>query len=78
MPVVLFGKDFWKSIINWKAISDYGVISEKDFNDLFFADSVEEAFEYLLTKLTKAPQNDMFAVFDEANAPADNTESVVA
>ena len=28
MPVVLFGKKFWKDIINWDAICDYGVISQ--------------------------------------------------
>ena len=28
MPVVLFGKEFWKSIISWDALADYGVISQ--------------------------------------------------
>lgn len=53
LPVVLFGKTYWKSIINWQAIAEFGVISERDVTDLFFADEVEEAFEYLVSKLTK-------------------------
>lgn len=39
LPVVLFGKTYWKSIINWHAIAEFGVISEKDIDDLFFADT---------------------------------------
>jgi len=38
LPVVLFGKTYWKSIINWQAIAEFGVISLKDVDDLFFAD----------------------------------------
>lgn len=41
LPVVLFGKRYWKSIINWEAIAEFGVISEKDVEDLFFADTGE-------------------------------------
>ncbi|KAM3572957.1 hypothetical protein VYU27_005044 [Nannochloropsis oceanica] len=78
MPVVLFGKKFWKNIINWEAICEYGVISQKDVSDLFFADTVDEAYEYLLSKLTKAPPNDIFKEFDGDNAPNDNTQSRVA
>lgn len=39
LPVVLFGKKYWKGIINWEAIAEFGVISESDFDDLFFADT---------------------------------------
>ncbi|TFJ81589.1 hypothetical protein NSK_006840 [Nannochloropsis salina CCMP1776] len=78
MPVVLFGKEFWKSIINWDALADYGVISQKDVSGLFFADTVDEAFDYLLSRLTKAPLNDIFKEFDGDKQPMDNTESVVA
>lgn len=31
-------------------------------SDLFFADTVEEAFDYLLGRLTKAPANDVYQV----------------
>lgn len=47
---------------NNQAISEFGVISEKDVSDLFFADTVEEAFDYLLGRLTKAPANDIYQV----------------
>lgn len=43
LPVVLLGKDFWKSIINWDAISKYGVISAKDVDDLYFVDDGESS-----------------------------------
>jgi len=53
LPVVLIGKKFWSECINWKAFVDYGMISEEDANQLHFADTAEEAFEYLKHGLEK-------------------------
>jgi len=53
LPVVLFGKAYWKSIINWQAIADYGVISQRDIDSLFFTDDVEEAKKFIVDSLLK-------------------------
>jgi len=51
MPIVLYGSDFWKSIINFEALVEWGMISRQD-RDLFcFADTPEQAFAHLKTKL---------------------------
>jgi len=53
MPVILIGKQFWRECINWKAFVDYGMISEEDANQLCFADTAQEAFDYLREGLEK-------------------------
>lgn len=43
MPFLLFGKAFWKKIINWEALADAGTISESDLDLFRFVDTAEEA-----------------------------------
>ena len=52
LPVVLLGKTFWTTVVNWTALVDYGVINESDVKNLFFTDSVEEACKYIIHTLT--------------------------
>ncbi|KAG5482783.1 hypothetical protein LSCM1_06813 [Leishmania martiniquensis] len=47
LPVVLLGKEFWQTVVNWQALADYGVISQAEIDDMFFTDSAEEAIEYI-------------------------------
>lgn len=53
MPIVLLDSKFWKSVVNWQALADYGVVSQYDVDRLFFTDSVDEAFEYITKGLVK-------------------------
>lgn len=59
LPVVLLGATYWKTVINWEAIVNYGVVARKDYEDLYFTDSVDEAFEYLTSKLTTSVEKDV-------------------
>ncbi|MEM8577634.1 MAG: TIGR00730 family Rossman fold protein [Pseudomonadota bacterium] len=43
VPVLLFGKAFWDSIINWDALSDAGTISADDLELFQFVETAEEA-----------------------------------
>ena len=52
LPVVLLGATYWKTIINWEAIVNYGVVARKDYEDLYFTDSVDDAFQYVTSKLS--------------------------
>lgn len=52
LPVVLFGAEFWRTIVNWQALADFGVVSQYDVDSLFFTDSVQEAFDYITQRLT--------------------------
>jgi hypothetical protein len=50
MPVVLFCREFWDRIINFKALAEYGTISPDDLKLFAFADSAEEGWEAMLER----------------------------
>ena len=52
MPVVLFGKAYWNSVINFDALVEHGTIDAKDLELFFSTDSVDEAFNYLTEQLS--------------------------
>jgi uncharacterized protein (TIGR00730 family) len=45
VPVLLFGRKFWESIINWDALSEAGTISAEDLELFRFVETAEEAIE---------------------------------
>ena len=52
LPIVLFGIDYWDSILNLEPMIEYGTISPGDLDLFFRTDSVDEAYEYLVSELT--------------------------
>jgi hypothetical protein len=52
LPVILIGKQFWKSCINWDFFVQTGMISDEDANQLIFADTAQEAFDALVAGVT--------------------------
>ncbi len=51
-PIILFGSDFWKSLINFQLLIDWGLINKEDLNLFKFFDDVDEASMYLKNMLT--------------------------
>lgn len=51
MPIVLYGREYWNSIINFDELVEWGTISPEDLNLFRFMDSPVEAFEYIRTRL---------------------------
>jgi uncharacterized protein (TIGR00730 family) len=51
MPIVLFGAEFWNEIVNFDALLKWGMISAEDLRLFLMTDSVDEAFNYLKTRL---------------------------
>ncbi|MBU2992452.1 TIGR00730 family Rossman fold protein [Octadecabacter sp. 1_MG-2023] len=47
VPFLLFGRDFWETIINWDALADAGTISADDLELFKFVETAEEAIEAL-------------------------------
>jgi uncharacterized protein (TIGR00730 family) len=45
MPVLMFGGDFWRRVIDFDALAAEGVISAKDINLMTFVESAEEAWK---------------------------------
>ena len=53
MTIVIYGEDFWKSIINFDKLAEYNMISRSDLKLFKFVNTPKEAFEYLKKELTK-------------------------
>ncbi len=56
LPVVLYGADFWRDVIDLEALARWGTISESDLDLIHISDSVEDAMAYLKASLA-APQS---------------------
>jgi len=50
--VILYGREFWDAVIDFKPFAEWGAIAEQDMDLIRFADSPAEAFEQLRTHLT--------------------------
>jgi uncharacterized protein (TIGR00730 family) len=46
-PVIIFGREYWERVLNFQAFLDTGMIDEDDLKLLNWADSVDEAFNFL-------------------------------
>jgi len=53
IPVLIYGRRYWDEVINFDALLRWGTIDERDLELFSFADTVDEAFEYLTTELEK-------------------------
>jgi hypothetical protein len=51
ITVLIYGSDYWKSVINLETLADKGAIAIKDLELFQFADTPEEAFEKLKAAL---------------------------
>ena len=51
LPIVLFGSEFWREVIDLNALVKYGTIAREDLDRLFRTDSVDEAFAFLTREL---------------------------
>ncbi len=50
VPLVLFGTEFWKNIVNWQRFVDDGLIDKEDMDFIHFSDDVEDTLEYIKTE----------------------------
>jgi uncharacterized protein (TIGR00730 family) len=51
LPIVLFGTEYWKEVIDFEAMANWGMINEEDLNLFHRTDSVDDAFDYLTREL---------------------------
>ena len=53
MPIVLFGNDYWKEVINFDALVRHGTIDAEDVTLMHRTDSIDEAYDWVTAQLLK-------------------------
>ena len=53
MPIVLFGNEYWREVIDFDALVRHGTISPADVNLVYRTDSVDEAYEWVVRQLAE-------------------------
>jgi uncharacterized protein (TIGR00730 family) len=51
--ILIYGRKYWNDVLNLKAMVRWGMINQGEFDQLQFADTVEEAFELIRGGLEK-------------------------
>merc|ERR1711991_822931 len=54
LPIVLLGSKYWRTVVNWQAMADFGTISQEEVDRLCFADDVETAYDHIVASLEKS------------------------
>lgn len=62
VPIVLYDEEYWKSIINFNALLENGMISESDLDLFHYANTPNDAWETLVkngleARISKFPEN---------------------
>jgi uncharacterized protein (TIGR00730 family) len=45
--ILIYGREYWDKVLNWRHLVRTGMINEKEYKMLQFADSVDEAFDHV-------------------------------
>ena len=53
IPIVLFGKEYWNDVLNVDAMVKWGTISPKDLKLFHFTDDIDDAIQYLTSRLVQ-------------------------
>jgi uncharacterized protein (TIGR00730 family) len=53
MPVILFGKDYWGSVINFESLVKHATINAADLELFHATDSVDDAYDWVVRQLTE-------------------------
>ena len=56
MPIVLFGTDFWKRLVDFDYLADLGLIADDDLDLIHFSDTAEEAWEFIRSRTDAASE----------------------
>jgi predicted Rossmann-fold nucleotide-binding protein len=51
IDVVLYGREYWDRVLDFKPMAEWGAIAEKDLELLHFCDTPSDAFEHLRANL---------------------------
>ncbi len=55
IPVVLFGRDYWRRIVDWELFVEEGTISPDDLELIHYAETAQECWQIIQDFWSKAP-----------------------
>jgi len=47
VPILLFGEEFWRRIVNWEALAEAGTIADEDLELFRFVETAEQAIDLI-------------------------------
>jgi uncharacterized protein (TIGR00730 family) len=53
MPILFYGEDYWKNILHFEALSNWGMISPEDLDLIHFCDEPHQALEILKREMER-------------------------
>ncbi len=53
LPIVLFGTQYWKEVVNFDALAEHGVINRGDIDLMYRTDSVDEACDWVVKQIAE-------------------------
>jgi uncharacterized protein (TIGR00730 family) len=53
LPIVLFGTEYWRQVVDFDALVRHGTISARDVDLVHRTDSVDDAYEWIVRQLTE-------------------------
>jgi len=53
IPVLIFGSEYWKKLVNWDYLVEVGMVDETDMKHFHFSDSIDDAFQWLVTEMER-------------------------
>jgi hypothetical protein len=56
LPVLLFGREFWDGVVNFKALADEGVIAPHDLDLIHWSEDADEAWEFVTRYYERHPE----------------------
>ena len=61
IPIILYGTDYWKQVINFDFLADEAVVSDEHLDLLDYADSPNEAWDIIRKFHENKPETEIFA-----------------
>jgi len=55
LPILLFGREFWNTVVNFEALAEEGVIAPNDLDLIRWCESAEEAWDYVVSFYERHP-----------------------
>jgi hypothetical protein len=53
VPIILFGTEYWNKVFNVQTMVDYGTIAQEDMDLFHVTDSVDDAYNFIVSDLTE-------------------------